>query len=124
MRGRSKLVAVIDDDDSVREALPDLLREFGFDTVAFDAAEAFLASDSIEQVRCLIVDIAMPGMTGPELHQELVRRGLHVPVIFITAHADASLRSRLLEKGAVDCLFKPFGDQDLRDALERAIGPS
>ena len=124
MRGRSKLVAVIDDDDSVREALPDLLREFGFDTVAFDAAEAFLASDSIEQIRCLIVDIAMPGMTGPELHQELVRRGLHVPVIFITAHADASLRSRLLEKGAVDCLFKPFGDQDLRDALERAIGPS
>ena len=124
MRGRSKLVAVIDDDDSVREALPDLLREFGFDTVAFDAAEAFLASDSIEQIRCLIVDIAMPGMTGPELHQELVQRGLHVPVIFITAHADASLRSRLLEKGAVDCLFKPFGDQDLRDALERAIGPS
>ena len=124
MKGRSKLVAVIDDDDSVREALPDLLREFGFDTVAFDAAEAFLASDSIEQIRCLIVDIAMAGMTGPELHQELVRRGLHVPVIFITAHADASLRSRLLEKGAVDCLFKPFGDQDLRDALERAIGPS
>ena len=124
MKDPSKLVAVIDDDESVREALPDLLREFGFAAAAFDAAEAFLASDAIERIRCLILDIAMPGMTGPELQQELIDRGLRIPVIFITAHADASVRTGLLQKGAVECLFKPFGDQDLRDALDRAFAAS
>jgi FixJ family two-component response regulator len=124
MKDPSKLVAVIDDDESVREALPDLLREFGFAATAFDAAEAFLASESIDGIHCLILDIAMPGMTGPELQQELINRGLRIPIIFITAHADATVRAGLLQKGAVDCLFKPFGDQDLRDALDRAIPTS
>lgn len=120
----SKLIAVVDDDESVREALPDLLREFGFDTIAFDAAEAFLSSDALDRIACLILDIAMPGMTGPELQQELVNRGLRIPVIFITAHADANVRAGLLQKGAVECLFKPFGDQDLRAALDRALANS
>lgn len=124
MKDPSKLIAVVDDDESVREALPDLLREFGFAAVAFDAAEAFLSSDAIDRVRCLILDIAMPGMTGPELQQELVNRGLRIPVIFITAHADANVRVGLLQKGAVECLFKPFGDQDLRAALDRAFTAS
>jgi FixJ family two-component response regulator len=115
------LVAVIDDDESVREALPDLLREFGFAALAFDAAETFLSSESLDRIRCLILDIAMPGMTGPELQQELVNRGLRIPVIFITAHADAGIRAGLLQRGAVECLFKPFGDQDLRTALDRAL---
>jgi FixJ family two-component response regulator len=121
MKAPSTLVAVIDDDESVREALPDLLREFGFAAAAFDAAEAFLASDTLEEVRCLILDIAMPGMTGPELQQELIDRNLRIPIIFITAHADASVLAGLLAKGAVACLFKPFGDQDLRAALDRAL---
>jgi FixJ family two-component response regulator len=122
MKDPSKLIAVVDDDESVREALPDLLREFGFDTIAFDAAEAFLSSDAPNRIACLILDIAMPGMTGPELQQELSHRGLRIPVIFITAHADANVRAGLLQKGAVDCLFKPFGDQELRAALDRAVG--
>lgn len=121
MKQPSKLVAVIDDDESVRESLPDLLREFGFTATTFDAAEAFLSSDLIDQIRCLILDIAMPGMTGPELQRELLNRGLRIPVIFITAHADANVRAGLLQKGAVECLFKPFGDQDLRTALDRAF---
>jgi FixJ family two-component response regulator len=124
MKDPSKLIAIVDDDESVREALPDLLREFGFDTIAFDAAEAFLSSAAFDHVACLILDIAMPGMTGPELQQELINRGLRIPVIFITAHADANVRAGLLQKGAVECLFKPFGDQDLRIALDRAMASS
>jgi FixJ family two-component response regulator len=121
MKPSRLLIAVIDDDESVRESLPDLLGEFGFDTIAFDAAEAFLASDAIDDVSCLILDITMPGMTGPELQQALIGKGLRIPVIFITAQADTNVRAGLLQKGAVDCLFKPFGDQDLRAALDRAL---
>ena len=124
MKDPSKLIAVVDDDESVREALPDLLREFGFAAIAFDAAEAFLSSDALERIRCVILDIAMPGMTGPELQQELINRGVRIPVIFITAHADENVRAGLLQKGAVECLFKPFGDQDLRAALDRALASS
>jgi FixJ family two-component response regulator len=116
------LVSVVDDDESVRESLPDLLRELGFDAKAFASAEAFLASDYMGETRCLILDIAMPGMTGPDLQQELVRRGLGIPVIFITAKTDATLRARLLEQGAVACLLKPFSELDLRAALTAAIG--
>ena len=115
------LIAVIDDDESVRESLPDLLLELGFDALAFASAEEFLTSDATDDVRCMILDVAMPGMTGPELYQELGRRGRHLPVIFITAHADATVRDQLIKSGAVDCLFKPFSVQDLRDALDRAV---
>jgi FixJ family two-component response regulator len=115
------LIAVVDDDESVREALPDLLHELGFAAVAFSGAETFLANDAVQDARCLILDIAMPGMSGPELHQELARRGSRTPVIFITAHADTAVRDQLIRSGAVDCLFKPFIDEDLRDAIERAL---
>jgi FixJ family two-component response regulator len=121
MKPSRPLIAVIDDDESVRESLPDLLREFGFDAIVFDAAEAFLVSDAVSEVSCLILDITMPGMTGPQLQQTLIGKGLRIPVIFVTAHADATVRAGLLQKGAVDCLFKPFGDQDLRAALDRAL---
>ena len=121
MKDSSQLIAIVDDDESIREALPDLLRELGFAALAFDAAEVFLSSDALHRVRCLILDIAMPGMTGPELQQELINRGLRIPIIFITAHADANVRVGLLQKGAVECLFKPFSDQDLRAALDRAL---
>ena len=116
------LVSVVDDDESVRESLPDLLREFGFAVAVFSSAEEFLASDSIGQTQCLILDIAMPGMTGPDLQQELMVRRLEIPIVFITAHKDDSVRPRLLQQGAVDCLFKPFSETALLDALNAALG--
>ena len=115
------IVAVVDDDESVRESLPDLLRALGYDAGAFASAEEFLASSSISGVRCLILDIAMPGLSGPDLQQELKRRGHMIPVIFITARSDKSVRTRLLRKGAIECLFKPFNEQDLREALDAAL---
>ena len=115
------LVTVVDDDESVRESLPDLLREVGFAVQAFSSAEEFLASPALNQSRCLILDIAMPGMTGPELQNELARRGNGVPIVFLTAHADEALREELIERGAVDCLFKPFADTVLIEAVEAAI---
>jgi FixJ family two-component response regulator len=117
------LVSVVDDDESVRESLPDLLGEFGFAARAFSSAEEFLASDCIDQTRCLILDIAMPGMSGPDLHRELKLRGHKIPIIFITASTDKSVRPRLLEQGAVECLFKPFSDTALLEAINSAFHP-
>ena len=115
------LVSVVDDDESVRESLPDLLREFGFAVQAFASAEAFLASDYVGQTKCLILDIALPGMSGPDLQQELRLRRQEIPIVFITAHADGMVRSGLLEQGAVECLFKPFSDTALLAALNAAL---
>ena len=115
------LVSVVDDDESVRESLPDLLREFGYIPRAFSSAEEFLASDCVGQTRCLILDVAMPGMTGPDLQRELMRRHYEIPIVFITAHGDEAVRPRLLELGAVACLFKPFSDTALLTALNDAF---
>jgi FixJ family two-component response regulator len=115
------LVTVIDDDESVRESLPDLLREFGVTVQTFDSAEGFLSKGDLHQTSCLILDVAMPGISGPQLQQELYRRGIRIPIVFITAHADTLTRAKLLNSGAVDCLLKPFGDQELRSALDRAL---
>ena len=115
------LVSVVDDDESVREALPDLLREFGFAVQAFSSAEEFLASDCVCRTGCLILDIAMPGMSGPDLQRELKIRRQEIPIVFITAHRDETVRPRLLEQGAVECLFKPFSDTALREALNAAF---
>jgi FixJ family two-component response regulator len=112
---------VVDDDESVRESLPDLLRELGYAARAFSSAEEFLVSGFVDQTRCLILDIAMPGMTGPELQRELKHRGELIPIVFITAHRDASVRPRMLEQGAVECLFKPFSDTALLAALRAAL---
>jgi FixJ family two-component response regulator len=117
------LVSVIDDDESVRESLPDLLGELGFAARTFSSAEEFLASDCIDQARCLILDIAMPGMSGPDLQRELRHRGQEIPIIFITASTDKSARPRLLEDGAVECLFKPFSDAALLKAIHKAFQP-
>jgi FixJ family two-component response regulator len=120
MRERS-LVSIVDDDESVRESLPDLLRQFGFAAQAFSSAEAFLASEAISETRCLILDIAMPGMSGPDLQQELIRRRQEIPIVFITAQDDETVRPRLLARGAVECLYKPFGEAALLDALNTAL---
>jgi len=115
------LITVVDDDESVRESLPDLLKEFGFEAQAFSSAEEFLASESVAETRCLVLDVAMPGMTGPDLQRELTRRDRSIPIVFITAHRDATVRPRLIAEGAVDCLFKPFEPTDLLQALNTAL---
>lgn len=117
------LVSVVDDDESVRESMPDLLKEFGYPAQAFSSAEAFLASDYVDQTRCLILDVAMPGMTGPDLQQELIRRHKVIPIIFITADRDTALRQRLIEQGAEECLFKPFSDTALVEAVHSVLRP-
>jgi FixJ family two-component response regulator len=115
------LVSVIDDDESLRESLPDLLRECGFAVKAFSSAEDFLASDLVGQTKCLLLDIAMPGMSGPDLHRELIRRRQEIPVVFMTAHGDRNVRPRMLERGAVECLLKPFSESELLRALNAAL---
>lgn len=114
------LVSVVDDDESMRESLPDLLREFGFAAQAYPSAEAFLNSGRIDQTNCLVLDVSMPGMSGPGLKQELERRGHRIPVVFITAHAEAAVRAGV-DASAVACLIKPFSDTDLQAALRKAI---
>ena len=114
------LVSVIDDDQSVRESLPDLLAEFGFMTHTFSSAEEFLTSEELSHTQCLILDVAMQGMSGPELQRELKTRRQEVPIIFITARRDETLRAQMLEHGAVAYLFKPFSDTALLEALHVA----
>ena len=118
------LVSVVDDDESVRESLPDLLRECGFAVQAFSSAEEFLASDYVAQTQCLILDIAMPGMSGPDLQRELTLRRQPIPIVFITAHGDVTVRPHLIKLGAVECLFKPFSEAALLEALGTALGAS
>ena len=115
------LVCLVDDDQSVRESLPDLLREFGFEVRPFSSAKAILVSHCLGRCDCLILDIAMPEMTGPDLQRELKRRGSDIPIVFITARVDKKVRPRVLEQGAVACLYKPFSQADLLGALHAAI---
>jgi FixJ family two-component response regulator len=115
------LVSVVDDDESVRESLPDLLRQVGFAAAAFPSGEAFLASDVVSTTSCLLLDISMPGMSGPQLQEELRRRRVEIPIVFITATGDSTVRPRLLARGAVECLAKPFSEAGLLNALNAAL---
>jgi FixJ family two-component response regulator len=115
------LVSIVDDDDSVRESLPDLLKEFGFAVESFASAEEFLASGRMEETRCLVLDIAMPGMSGPDLQRELKRRNQPIPIVFITANEDSSECAGVLDDGAVGCLIKPFSETALLRAVTKAI---
>jgi FixJ family two-component response regulator len=115
------LVSVVDDDESVREALPSLLKEVGFPSQTFSSAEEFLASGEVSQTQCLILDIAMPGMSGRDLQQLLKQRQVRIPIIFLTANGDAVVRRQLLARGAADFLLKPFTDTALLDALNLAL---
>ncbi len=116
------LLSIVDDDESVREALPDLLRELGFAVEAFSSAEEFLASGASSRTSCLVLDVRMPGMSGLELERELTHRQQSIPIVVITAHADETLRPRLIAGGAVDCLSKPFSETALLDAINAALG--
>jgi len=115
------LVSIVDDDESVRESLPDLVRVLGFAAQAFSSAGEFLASQCAAETGCLILDVMMPDMSGPELQEELRRRSRHIPIVFITAQTSDALRARMLERGAVECLIKPFSDLALLDALNSAL---
>ena len=117
MSDRGLLVCVVDDDESVRESLPDLLNEFGYSVRTFSSALDFLASDALDQASCLLLDVSMPGMTGIELQNELKRRDKRIPIIFISATQDEALRARVIELGAAACLTKPFSDTALLEAL-------
>lgn len=118
---KRKLVSVVDDDEFVREALPDLLRSFGLEAQPFASAEEFLASDSLEETRCLVLDINMPGMSGPELQLELSRRKHDIPIVFITANTDDALRPKVMKRGAVAYLKKPFSDTAMIEAVNAAL---
>jgi FixJ family two-component response regulator len=119
--GERPLLSVVDDDESVRESLPDLLREFGFEARAFSSGREFLSSDYVDATKCLILDVAMPGMTGLDLQQELKRRGQEIPVIFITGQKDESIREQALKQGAIKFLYKPFSDTAVLDAIHAAL---
>jgi len=115
------LVSIVDDDESVRESLPDLLKVFGLRCQTFSSAEEFLAKDGISRSKCLILDVSMPGMSGPELQRELNRRKIEIPIIFITGRRDETLRSRLIQQGAIAFLIKPFSDAAMSEALNSAL---
>jgi FixJ family two-component response regulator len=120
--GKLLLVSVVDDDESVRESLPDLIRLFGFAVQPFKSGEDFLASEHVEETKCLILDIAMPGMSGFDVQRELKHRNRRIPIVFITAHKDETARPSVLEEGAVACLLKPFSDTALLQAMHTALG--
>src|SRR5215471_1597430 len=115
------LLSVVDDDEMLRESLPELLREFGFAARAFSSGQEFLSSDYVDQTRCLILDVAMPGMSGLDLQDELKWRGQAIPIIFITGQKDEDIRKRAFEQGAVKFLYKPFSDSALLDAVNEAL---
>jgi FixJ family two-component response regulator len=116
------LLSVVDDDEMLRESLPDLLREFGFMARSFSSGQEFLSSDYVHETRCLILDVAMPGMSGLDLQQELKRRGQAIPIIFITGQKDEDIRKQAFRLGAVKFLYKPFSDSALLDAVNAALG--
>jgi FixJ family two-component response regulator len=115
------LLSVVDDDEMLRESLPDLLREFGFAAQAFSSGEEFLSSGYAERTTCLILDVAMPQMSGLDLHEELKRRGYVIPTIFITGQKDEEVRDQAFRQGAVKFLYKPVSDKVLLDAVNEAL---
>jgi FixJ family two-component response regulator len=121
---RLLLCVVVDDDVSVRESLPDLLRELGFAARAFSSAQQFLSSGCVDETSCLILDVAMPSTSGPELQQELKRLGKKIPIIFVTGRSDETIRTQVLKQGAAGFLLKPFSDSVLLAAIKKALRAS
>jgi FixJ family two-component response regulator len=118
---RSLLIAVVDDDLSVRESLESLLKSVGFLVDTYSSAEDFMSSPRITATSCLILDVRLDGMSGPELQRNLLAANHSVPIIFVTAYETESLRARVIADGAIDCLTKPFNDETLLAAVESAI---
>ena len=120
-QGKTKLVAIVDDDHSMRGALQGLLKAVGLSSQAFASAEEFLKSGQQHQTACLISDIRMPGISGLELQARLNAEHCRIPTIFITAHGDAQMRMRALRAGAVEFLSKPFDDEALLETVRAAL---
>jgi FixJ family two-component response regulator len=118
---KRSLLSVVDDDEMLRESLPELLREFGFAARAFSSGQEFLSSNYVDETRCLILDVAMPEMSGLDLQQELKRRGKAIPIIFISGQKDEDIRKQAFRQGAVGFLYKPFSDSDLLEAVNAAL---
>jgi len=118
---KRSLLSVVDDDEMLRESLPELLREFGFAARAFSSGQEFLSSNYVDETRCLILDVAMPEMSGLDLQQELKRRGQAIPIIFISGQKDEHVRKQAFRQGAVNFLYKPFSDSDLLEAVNAAL---
>jgi FixJ family two-component response regulator len=121
MENMTKLVAIVDDDDSMRNALDGMLKAVGFPARAFASAEEFLKSGLQHQTSCLIVDIRMPGMSGLELQSHLNAERCRIPIIFITAHGDAKMRIQALRAGAVEFLSKPLDEEILLQSVRAAF---
>jgi FixJ family two-component response regulator len=115
------LISVVDDDESLRESLEGLLKSMGYSVKVFSSAESYLNSQALAKTKCLILDVRMPGMSGPELQRELMSRKLQIPIIFITAHGDEEMISRVMGDGAVDCLLKPFSEESLLKGINVAL---
>src|SRR5215510_2587996 len=115
------LISIVDDDESLRNALDDLVRSAGFPTQGFSSAEAFLRSNHARDTACLILDVRMPGMNGLELQRQMVAANWQIPIIFITSHVDDEARARALEAGAVAFLYKPCREEDLLYAIDAAL---
>ena len=114
-------IAIVDDDESVREAATNLFRSMGFHAVAFASAEAFLTSDSLATASCLVLDVQMPGMGGLKLQSHLAANGRNIPIVFVTGYPDAGVRDKAMQLGAVCFLTKPFNEDDLVDGLRSAL---
>ena len=115
------LISIVDDDDSLRNSLDNLIRSVGFRAQGFPSAEAFLSSNQVHDTACLILDVRLPGMNGLELQRRIVAANWRIPVIFITSHADGDARARALEAGAVAYLYKPFREEELLNAIDAAL---
>jgi FixJ family two-component response regulator len=115
------LISIVDDDDSIRNSLYNLIRSLGFGVQGFSSAEAFLNSNQPGDTACLILDVRMPGMSGLDLQRQLIAIDRQIPIIFITSHADDDARARALEAGAVDFLYKPFREETLLEAIDSAL---
>jgi FixJ family two-component response regulator len=115
------LISIVDDDDSLRNSLDNLIRSVGFRAQGFSSAEAFLNSNQVHDTACLILDVRLPGMNGLELQRQIVAANWQVPIIFITSHADGDAQARALEAGAVDFLCKPFREEQLLNAIDAAL---
>jgi FixJ family two-component response regulator len=121
IRQREPTVFVVDDDEAVRNSLRLLLKSMGMPSVIHGSAEEFLAGYDPDQPGCIVLDVRMPGMSGPELQDELSRRGAIIPVIFVTGHGDVQMAVEAMQHGAVDFLQKPFSDKELTDRIQRAL---
>jgi len=115
------LISIVDDDESMREAIQSLLRSVGFRAKTFASGEQFLQSEQIEHTACLILDVRMPGMSGLELQRRLMATQCRIPIVFVTAHGEEEARSRALQEGAVDFLLKPFSEEALLNAIQAAL---